>query len=201
MDHSFHRSFSPQLEDDWTYDDEQYAHSDDHLVRDDYDDHNDYEEYQEEYEVTHSDHVQSPPDGGDDPWKGVWGEDREQGSRHDNLVCIPALVVTHELPQAGEYHTGMEGAVGGGDTTILQRIRNSTPGKLLALDGNQLASRMERAGCTCRACRYACITTPKQLCATCLFNKIHDGILACPLTAECQGVRNRGASVQYVLRW
>ena len=152
MDHSFHRSFSPQLDDEWTYDDEQYAHSDDHLVRDDYDDHNDYDEYQEEYEVTHSDHVQSPPDGGDDPWEGVWGEDREQGSRHDNLVCLPALVVTHEPPQAGEYHTGMEGAVGGGDITILQKIRNSTPGKLLALDANQLASRMERAGCTCRAC-------------------------------------------------
>ena len=129
MDHSFHRSFSPQLEDDWTYDDEQYAHSDDHLVRDDYDDHNDYEEYQEEYEVTRSDHVQSPPDGGDDPWKGVWGEDREQGSRHDNLSAYQHSSSPTNFPRRVSTTLGWKGLWGG-------EIPQSCKGLEIQLQGN-----------------------------------------------------------------
>ena len=70
-------------------------------------------------------------------------------------------------------------------------------GMILALSDDELAQKIERAKCTCRACRQPCkADVSSSQCASCILDKYHPGVVVCPLLGECQAVRSRGESTR-----
>ena len=85
----------------------------------------------------------------------------------------------------------------GSGNSQLQALKNMSVGTILALNDQELAQKMERAKCSCRACRQPCkVDANMSQCASCLLDKFHPNIVVCPLLGECQAVRSRGESVR-----
>ena len=67
----------------------------------------------------------------------------------------------------------MELASGSGNSQ-LQALKNMSVGTILALNDKELAQKMERAKCSCRACRQPCkVDANMSQCASCLLDKFH----------------------------
>ena len=85
----------------------------------------------------------------------------------------------------------------GSGNSQIQALKLMSVGTILALSDKELAQKMERAKCNCRACRQPCkADVASSQCASCLLDKYHPGVVVCPLLGECQAVRSRGESTR-----